>query len=133
MTETPQLMSSGLPTHSTSSSRPFVTTNNGMQHVQGTGTTLWPQDEYELSWSGMDPPHFIRVVHRTDANLGRPDALTISPTTHDDDESTTPVVRTSGRVEGGDRKVEPHEAGADTLAPRHPDPWPVSLVRSNIS
>jgi Chromo (CHRromatin Organisation MOdifier) domain len=39
-TRDPQLMSSGTPTYYTSSSRPFVT-NNGTQHVQGTGTMLW--------------------------------------------------------------------------------------------
>jgi Chromo (CHRromatin Organisation MOdifier) domain len=131
VTEIPQLMSSGFPTHSTSSSRPFIT-NNGPQHVLRTGTTPWPQDEYKLSWTGNNPPHFIRVVH-ADAGLSRPDALTIPPPTHDDDESTTPVVRTSGGAMGGNRKVEPHEAGTDTLAPGHPDPWPVSPARSNVS
>jgi hypothetical protein len=44
-----------------------------------------------------------------------------------------PIVRTSGRAEGGDRKVEPHEVGTDTLAPGHPNPQPVSPARSNIS
>jgi Chromo (CHRromatin Organisation MOdifier) domain len=126
---TPQPMSSRLSNNSTS--RPFVT-NNGTQHVQRTGTTLRPTDEYELDWSGNDPPHFVCVVH-ADAYLSRPDALTIPPVTHDDDESTTPVVRTSGGVEGGDRTIEPHEVGADTLAPRHPDPRPVLLARSNVS
>jgi hypothetical protein len=87
--------------------------------------TLWPQDEYKLSWSGNDPPHFVCIVH-ADTSLGRPDALMIPPTTHDDDESTTPIVRTSGRAEGGDRTAKPHEAGTDTLTPRHPDPRPVS-------
>jgi Chromo (CHRromatin Organisation MOdifier) domain len=134
--ETPQLMSSRLPnstpTLPITQTRPFVS-NNGMQHVQRTGTTPWPQDEYELSWSGNDPPHFIHVIHHADAGLGRPDALMIPPTMHDDDESTTPVVRTSGGAEGGNRKVEPHEVGADTLAPGHPDPQPVSPARSNVS
>jgi Chromo (CHRromatin Organisation MOdifier) domain len=135
VTETPQLMSSHLPIYSTpptTQSRPFIT-NNGMQHVQRTGTTLRPQDEYELDWLGNDPPHFVHVIHHTDAPLRRPNALTIPPMTHDDDESTTPIVRTSGGTEGGDRKVEPHEAGTDTLAPGHPDPWPVSPARSNVS
>jgi Chromo (CHRromatin Organisation MOdifier) domain len=132
MTKTPQLMSSGFPTHSTSSSRPFIT-NNGPQHVQRTGTTPWPQDEYKLSWSGNDPPHFVHVIHHADAPLSRPNALTIPPTTHDDNESTTPVVHTSGGAEGGDRKVELHEAGADTLAPGHPNPQPISPARSNVS
>jgi Chromo (CHRromatin Organisation MOdifier) domain len=132
--ETPQLMSSPFSTHhtATSSSRPFITTN-GMQHVQGTGTTPWPQDEYELDWSGNDPPHFVHVVHHTDAHLRGPDALTIPPTMHDDDESTTPVVRTSGGAAGGDRVVELHEAGADTLTTRHPDPRPILPARSNLS
>jgi hypothetical protein len=103
-----------------------------MQHVQGTGTTPWPTDEYELNWSGNDPPHFVHVVH-ADTHLSQPDALTIPPMTHDDDKSTTPIVRTSGRAEGENRTVEPHEAGADTLAPGHPDPQPVSLARSNVS
>jgi hypothetical protein len=92
-----------------------------------------PQDEYELSWTGMDPPNFVRVVRGTDTHLSQPDALTISPTTHDDDESTTPVVRTSGGAVGGDRTTEPDEARADTLAPRHPAPRPVSPARSNLS
>jgi Chromo (CHRromatin Organisation MOdifier) domain len=100
VTDIPQLMSSGFPTHSTSSSRPFVT-SNGPQHVQRTGTTPRPQDEYELSWTGNDPLHFICVVH-TDASISRPDALTIPPTMHDDDESTTPIVRTSGGTAGRD-------------------------------
>jgi hypothetical protein len=131
-TEIPQLMSSSFPTHSTpSSSRPFVT-NNGTQHVQRTGTTLGPQDEYELSWTGNNPPHFICVIH-ADAYLGRPDTLTIPPTTHDDDESTTPVVRTGGGTEGGNREAEPHEAGTDTLTTGHPDPWPLLLARSDVS
>jgi hypothetical protein len=95
--------------------------------------TPWPQDEYKLNWSGNNPPFFIRVVCPTDTDLGRPDALTIPPTTHDDDESTTPIVRTSGGAEGGNRATEPHEEGADTLAPRHPDPQPISPARSNVS
>jgi Chromo (CHRromatin Organisation MOdifier) domain len=131
VTEIPQLMSSGLPTHSTSLSHPFVT-NNGTQHVQRTGTTPWPPDEYKLSWSGNDPPHFVCIVH-ANTGLSRPDALTIPPPTHDDDESTMPVVRTSGGTERGNRKVEPHEAGTDTLTPRHPDPRPILPARSNIS
>jgi hypothetical protein len=52
---------------------------------------------------------------------------------HDDDESATPVVRTSGGAEGGNRVVEPHEGGADTLAPGHSDPQPVLPARSNVS
>jgi Chromo (CHRromatin Organisation MOdifier) domain len=131
MTEIPQLMSSGFSTHPTSSSRPFIT-NNGTQHVQGTGTTPRPQDEYELSWTGNDPPHFVRIIY-ADAHLNRPNALAIPPTTYDDDESATPVVRAGGRVEGGDRTIEPHEVGADTLTPGHPDPQPVSPARSNVS
>jgi Chromo (CHRromatin Organisation MOdifier) domain len=130
-TEIPQLMSRNLPLHSTLPSRPFVT-NNGTQHVQGTGTTLRPQDEYELSWTGMDPPNFVHVV-RTDAHLSRPNTLTIPPTTNDNDESTTPIVHTSGRAVGGDRVTESDATGADTLAPRHPNPWPVSPARSNVS
>jgi hypothetical protein len=131
MTEIPQLMSSDFPTHNTSSSRPFVT-YNGSQSVQGTGTTPRPQDEYELSWTGMDPPNFVRVI-RADAHLSRPDTLTIPPETNDDDESTMPIVRTSGGVAGGDRAPEPDAARADTLAPRHPDPRPISPTRSNLS
>jgi hypothetical protein len=94
--------------------------------------TPWPQDEYELSWSGNDPPHFMHVVH-TDPPLSWPDALTIPPTMHDDDESATPIVRASGGTTGGDRTVEPHEVGTDTLATGHPDPWPISPARSNLS
>jgi hypothetical protein len=131
VTEVPQPMSSDFPTHNTSSSRPFVT-YNGTQSVQGTGTTPRPQDEYELSWTGMDPPNFIRIV-RTDAHLSRPDTLTIPPAAHDDDKSTTPIVRTSGGAAGGDRTTQPDAMGTDTLAPRHPDPRPVSPARSNVS
>jgi Chromo (CHRromatin Organisation MOdifier) domain len=129
----PQLMSSHLPTNPTlpTQSRPFVT-SNGTQHVQGTGMTPRPQDEYELNWSGNDPPHFVHIVHHADVSLSRPNALIIPPTTHDDDESTTPIVCTSGRTEGGDRKVELHEAGTDTLTAGHPDPRPISLARSNL-
>jgi hypothetical protein len=133
VTEAPQLMSSDFPTYSTSSSRPFVTTNNGMQHVQGTGTTPQPQDEYELSWMGMDPPNFVCVVCSTDTHLSRPNTLAIPPATHDNDESTTPVVCTSGGAAGGDRTTEPDEARADTLTPRHPAPRPISPARSNLS
>jgi hypothetical protein len=93
--------------------------------------TPQPTDEYELNWLGNDPPHFVHIIH-ADAHLSRPDALMIPPTTHDDDESTTPIVRTSSGAEGGNRTTELHEAGADTLAPRHPDPRPISLARSNI-
>jgi hypothetical protein len=106
--------------------------NHGMQHVQRTGTTLWPQDEYKLSWTENDPLHFVRVVH-ADAPLSGPDALTIPPTTYDDDKSTMPVVRAGGRTAGGNREVETHEAGANTLTTGHPDPRPVSPARSNIS
>jgi hypothetical protein len=28
--------------------------------------------------------------------------------------------------------VEPHESGADTLAARYPDPWPILPARSNL-
>jgi hypothetical protein len=80
-----------------------------------------PQDEYELSWTGNDPLHFIRIIY-ANTSLSGPNALTIPPVMHDDDESTTPVVCTSGGTEGGDRKVEPHEVGADTLTTGHPDP-----------
>jgi hypothetical protein len=124
-------MSSDFPTHNTSSSRPFVT-YNGTQSVQGAGTTPRPQDEYELSWTGMDPLNFVRVV-RADAHVSRPDTLTIPPATNDDDESTTPIVRTSGGAAGGDRTPEPDAARTDTLDPRHPDPWPVSPARGNVS
>jgi Chromo (CHRromatin Organisation MOdifier) domain len=128
----PQLMSSRLSNNPTllPQARSFVTTD-GTQHVQGTGTTPWPQDEYELSWTGNDPPHFVRVVH-ADASISRPDTLTIPPATHDDNKSTTPVVCTSGGTAGGDRTTEPHEARTDTLAPRHPNPQPVSLARSHV-
>jgi Integrase zinc binding domain/Chromo (CHRromatin Organisation MOdifier) domain len=132
---TPQLMSSRLPTNSTlptTQAQPFVT-NNGTQHVQGTGMTPWPQDEYELSWSGNNPPHFVHIVHHADVSLSWPDALAIPPTTHDDNESTTPVVHTGGRTAGGDRKVELHEAGTDTLTAGHPDPRPILPARSNLS
>jgi hypothetical protein len=133
MAVTPQLMSSPISTHPTSSySRPFVTTNNGTQHVQGTGTTPRPQDEYELSWTGNDPPHFVHIVH-ADPTLSQPKTLAIPATTYDNDESTTPVVRPSGGTTGGDRAVEPHAEGADTLTTRHPDPQPVSLAQSNLS
>jgi hypothetical protein len=124
-------MSSDFPTHNTSSSQPFVT-YNGTQSVQGTGMTLRPQDEYELSWTGMDPPNFVRVVC-TNAHFSWPDTLTIPPAVDDDDESTTPIVRASGGAAGGDRAIEPDAARADTLAPRHPDPRPISPARSNVS
>jgi hypothetical protein len=103
-----------------------------MQHVQGTGTTLWPQDKYKLSWSGNDPPHFVHIIH-ANPPLSQPNALTIPPTPHDNNESTMPVVHSSGRTMGGDRTVEPHEVGADTLTARHPDPRPVLPARSNLS
>jgi hypothetical protein len=127
-------MSSCLPTNSTlpTQTRPFVT-GNGTQYVQGTGTTPQPQDKYELSWSGNDPPHFVHVIQYTDACLSQPDTLTIPPTMHDDDESTMPIVRTSGRAEGGNREVKLHEAGTDTLTTGHPDPWPILPARSNLS
>jgi hypothetical protein len=125
-------MSSSFPTHSTPSSRPFIT-SNGTQHVQGTGTTPWPQDEYELSWTGNDPLHFVRVIHHANASISGPDALTIPPTTHDDNKSTMPVVCTGSGAVGGDRTAEPHEVRVETLAPGHPDPWPISLARSNLS
>jgi hypothetical protein len=34
---------------------------------------------------------------------------------------------------GGDREVEPHEVGIDTLTTGHPDPQPISPARSNLS
>jgi hypothetical protein len=103
VTETPQLMSSRLSNNSTlpTQSQPFVT-GDGTQHVQGTGTTPWPQDKYELNWLGNDPPHFIHIVHHADASLGWPNALMIPPVTHDNDESTMPIVRPSGGTTGGD-------------------------------
>jgi Chromo (CHRromatin Organisation MOdifier) domain len=131
VTETPQLISSSPPAHFTPSARPFIM-NHGTQHVQGTGTTSRPQDEYELSWMGNDPPHFVCVVH-ADAPLSGPNALTIPPTTYDDNKSTTPIVHTGGRTAGGNREVEPHEAGANTLTTGHPNPWPVLPARSNVS
>jgi hypothetical protein len=94
--------------------------------------TPWPQDEYELSWLGNDPPHFVHIVHHADAPLSQPNALTIPPLMHDNDESTTPIVHSSGGAASGDRETEPYEMGADTLTTRHPDPWPVSLARSNL-
>jgi hypothetical protein len=112
-------------------SQPFIT-GNGTQHVQGTGMTPWPQDKYELSWSGNDPSHFVHIVH-ANAPLSRPDTLMIPTVMHDDDKSTTPVVHSGGRTAGGDRKVEPHEVGTDTLTTRHPDPQPISPARSNLS
>jgi Chromo (CHRromatin Organisation MOdifier) domain len=127
----PQLMYPHLSNNSTPS-RPFVT-NNGTQHVQRTGTTPRPEDEYELSWSGNDPLHFIHVVTRTNTSLSRPDALEVPPAMHDDDESTTPTIRTGGGTTGGDREVKPHEVGTDTLTARHPDPRPVSPARSHLS
>jgi hypothetical protein len=95
--------------------------------------TPQPQDEYELSWSGNDPRHFVHVIHHTDTPLSGPDALTIPPMTHADNESAMPVVHTSGGVVGGDRTVELYEVGADTLITRHPDPWPVLPAWSNLS
>jgi hypothetical protein len=73
-----------------------------MQHVQGTGTTTQPQDEYKLSWLGNDPPHFVCVVHSTNTQHDWADTLVIPTAPHDDDKSTTPTVCTSGRVVGGD-------------------------------
>jgi Chromo (CHRromatin Organisation MOdifier) domain len=130
-TVVPQLMSSHLSNNSTTS-RPFVT-NNGMQHVQRTGTTPQPEDEYELSWSGNDPPHFICVVTRADTALSWPDTLAVPTVTHNDNKSTMPTIRTSGGATGGDREVEQYEVGTDTLTARHPDPRPVSLARSHLS
>jgi Chromo (CHRromatin Organisation MOdifier) domain len=132
VTETPQLMSFELPTHNTSSSRPFVT-YNGTQSVQGTGTTPRPQDEYKLSWTGMDPPNFVRIVRSANTHLSRPNTLMIPATTNDDDESATPVVRPGSGATGGNRTIEPDVARTDTLAPRHPDPWPVSPARGHVS
>jgi hypothetical protein len=80
----------------------------------------------------MDPPNFVCVVRGTDTNLSWPDTITIPPTMNDDNESTTPIVRTSGGAEGGDRVPKPDAARTDTLAPRHPDPRPVSPARSNV-
>jgi hypothetical protein len=131
---TPQLMSSRLSNNSTlpTLTRPFITSND-TQHVQRTGTTPQPEDEYELCWSGNDPPHFVRVVTSTDAPLSRPDTLALPPAVHDNDKSAMPTVRTSGRAMGGNREVELHEAGADTLAARDTEPRPVSLARSHLS
>jgi hypothetical protein len=94
--------------------------------------TPQPQDEYELSWLGNNPPHFIRIIHHADACFSRPNALTIPPMMHDNDESTTPVVCPSGRAEGGNREVKLHEVGTDTLTTRHPNPQPISPARSNL-
>jgi hypothetical protein len=82
---------------------------------------------------GNDPPHFVRIIHHADACLSWPDALMISLMMHDDNELTTPVVHTSGGAEGGNREVEPHEAGTNTLTTGHPDPWPILPARSNLS
>jgi hypothetical protein len=64
--------------------------------------TMWPQDEYELSWLGNDPPHFIHIVHSTNTQHNQADTLAIPAMPHDNDESTTPTVHTSGGVVGGD-------------------------------
>jgi Chromo (CHRromatin Organisation MOdifier) domain len=134
VTETPQLMSFCITENPTSLpySQPFVT-SDGMQHVQRTGMTLWPQDEYKLSWEGNDPPHFIRVVSHGNTPLSQTNALVIPAPMHDDDKSTMPTVRTGGGTTGGDQQVKPHEEGTDTLTTRHPNPWPISLARSNLS
>jgi hypothetical protein len=92
--------------------------------------TLWPQDEYELSWLGNDPLHFIHVVSNGNTPLSRTNTLVIPVTAHDDDESTTPTVHTSGGAMGGDRAVKLHEDRTDTLTARHPNPWPISPARS---
>jgi hypothetical protein len=94
--------------------------------------TPQPQDKYELSWLGNDPPHFVHIIH-ADAPLHGPNALMIPPTTYDNDESAMPIVCASGRTEGGDRMIEPHAVGADTLTTGHPDPRPISPARSNLS
>jgi hypothetical protein len=113
-------------------SQPFVT-GDGTQHVQRTGTTLQPQDKYKLSWSGNNPPHFICIVSNGDTPLSWANTLAIPTAVHDDDESTMPTVRTSGKATGGDRAVELHEVGADSLTTRHPNPQPILLARSNLS
>jgi hypothetical protein len=75
--------------------------------------------------AASDPPDPQSLLHW-------PNTLTIPPTAHDNDKSAMPIVRTSGRATGGDRTVEPHKAGTDTLTTRHPNPQPVSLARSNL-
>jgi hypothetical protein len=113
-------------------SQPFVT-GNGMQHVQRTGTTPQPQDKYELSWLGNNPPHFVHVISNGNTPLSWTNALAIPAASNDDDKSTMPTVHTSGGTTGGDRATELHEGRVDTLAARHPNPQPVSPARSNLS
>jgi hypothetical protein len=134
MAGTPQLMSFHTPDNSTPlpHAQPFVTTH-GTQHVQGTGTTLQPQDEYELSWMGNNPLHFVHIICSPDTHLSQADTLAIPTVTHDDDKSTTPTIRTSGGAVGGDRAAELHEEGTDALTTRDPNPQPISLARSNLS
>jgi hypothetical protein len=132
--EIPQLMSFHLTENPTSLpySQPFII-GDSTQHIQGTGTTPWPQDEYKLSWSGNDPPHFIHIISHGDTPLSWTNALAIPAQAHDDDESAMPTVCTSGGAAGGDREAEPHEGRADTLTVRNPEPWPISLARSHVS
>jgi hypothetical protein len=82
---------------------------------------------------GNNPLHFVHIIHHADAPLSRPDALTIPPMMHDDNKSTTPIVRPSGRTVGGDREAELYKTRTDALTAGHPNPWPVSLARSNLS
>jgi hypothetical protein len=134
VTEIPQLMSFQVFDNPTTLrySQPFIT-GDGTQHVQGTGTTLWPQDEYELSWEGNDPPHFVHVISHGDTPLSWTNALAIPAAMHDDDESAMPTVCTSGRVMRGDREAELHEGGTDTITARHPNPQPILLTRSDVT
>jgi Chromo (CHRromatin Organisation MOdifier) domain len=131
--EIPQLMSFHILNNPTTLpySQLFVT-GDSTQHVQGTGTTPQPQDEYELSWEGRNPPHFIHIVSCGNTPLSQTNALAISAVMHDDDKSATPTVCTSDRATGGDREVKPHKVGTDTLTTRHPDPWPISPAQSNL-
>jgi hypothetical protein len=78
--------------------------------------TLWPQDKYELSWSGNDPPHFVRIIH-ANTPLGRPDTLAIPPMMYDDDESAMPIVHASGRERLNRMRQELTPSPPDTPIP----------------
>jgi hypothetical protein len=131
--EIPQLMSFCLTENPTSLpySQPFVI-GDSMQHVQGTGMTPQPQDEYKLSWLGNDPPHFICIISYGNTPLSQTNTLAIPTQVHNDDKSAMPTVHTSGRAAGGDQEAEPHEGRADTLTVRNPEPWPISLARNHV-
>jgi hypothetical protein len=61
-----------------------------------------PQDEYELSWEGNNPLHFVHIVSHGDTPLSWTNTLAIPTLLHDDNKLTMPTVYTSGGTTGGD-------------------------------